>query len=97
VHLFLDPANLILSVVGLGLLVLKVYAFIDCLRRPAAAFVAYGKLTKPAWLAITGAAALFQLLFGGALGLFSIVGTVAAIVYLVDVKPAVSGTSNPWS
>lgn len=96
-HLFFDPAAVLLSVIGLGLLVLKVYAFVDCLRRPEGAFVAYGKLTKPAWLAITGIAALTQLVFGGAIGLFSIAGTVAAIVYLVDVKPAVTGTSNPWS
>ena len=97
VHLLFNPANLLLSVLGLGLLVLKVYAFVDCLRRPEAAFVAFGKLTRPAWLAITGIAALVQLLLGGVIGLLSIVGTVAAIVYLVDVKPAVSGTSNPWN
>jgi hypothetical protein len=95
VNLF-DPANLLLSVIGLGLLVMKVYAFIDCVRRPESAFVAHGKLTKPAWLAITGIAALLQYFFGGVLGLFSIIGTVAAIVYLVDVKPAVSGSARPW-
>lgn len=96
-HFLFDPAHLLLSVIGLGLLVLKVYAFIDCVRRPEGAFVAHGKLTKPAWMAITGIAALTQLVFGGVLGLFAIVGAVAAIVYLVDVKPAVSGSSNPWN
>jgi hypothetical protein len=96
VHLFWNPANLLLSTLALGLLVLKVYAFVDCLRRPEAAFVAHGKLTKPAWLAITGIAALLQLAFGGVLGLLPALGAVAAIVYLVDVRPAVSGTSNPW-
>jgi hypothetical protein len=95
VNLF-APANLLLSVLGLGLLVLKVYAFVDCLRHPESAFVAHGKLTKPAWLAITGIAALLQFFFGGVISLFSIVGTVAAIVYLVDVKPAVSGSARPW-
>lgn len=91
-----DPANLLLSVIALGLLVLKVYAFVDCVRRPAGAFVAHGKLTKQGWLAITGIAALLQIFLGGVIGLFSLVGTVAAIVYLVDVRPAVSGSANPW-
>ena len=94
---YLHPANLLLFVIGIGLLVLKIYAFVDCLRRPEGSCVAFGKLTKPAWLAITGISALLQLIFGGAIGLLSIAGTVATIVYLVDVKPAVSGTSNPWN
>ena len=83
------PSGLLLTALFLGLLVLKAYAFADCLRRPAGAFVAYGKLSKPAWLAITAASVLLQL-FSGPLGLLSIVGTVASIVYLVDVKPAVT-------
>ena len=93
-HPPLNPGDLLLWIVGLGLLVLKGYAFVDCLRRGDAAFPAHGKLTKPAWLAITGFSALFQLLFGGVLNLPSILGTVAAIVYVVDVKPAVSGSNN---
>lgn len=93
-HPPLNPGDLLLWAVGLGLLVLKVYAFVDCLRQPDAAFPAHGKLTKPIWLAITGFAALFQLAFGGALGLLPIIGTVAAIVYFADVKPAVSGSNN---
>ncbi len=91
-NLFSDASHLLLSAVSLVLLSLKAYAFVDCLRHPAPAFVAFGKLTKPAWLAITGVATVLQLLFGNPIGLFSIVGTIAAIVYLVDVKPAVAGT-----
>jgi hypothetical protein len=93
-HPPLNPGDLLLWVVGLGLLILKVYAFVDCLRQQDAAFPAHGKLTKPVWLAITGIAALLQLAIGGTLGLLPIIGTVAAIVYFVDVKPAVSGSNN---
>lgn len=85
-----SPANALLSALFLGLLVLKAYAFIDCVRRPAGAFVAYGKLTKPIWLAITAASAVLQLLFPSPLGLLTLVGTIASVVYLVDVKPAVT-------
>jgi hypothetical protein len=97
VDLLLDPSNLLLTVLSVGLLVLKVWALVDCAQRPAAAFEIHGKLTKQYWLLILGATVLLALLFPSVLGIFSLVGTVAAIVYLVDVKPAVSGQSNPWA
>ena len=37
-----------------GTLALVAWAFVDSLVRPAVAYVAAGKLTKPAWAAITG-------------------------------------------
>ena len=82
-----DPSTLLLLVLGLGALALKVWALVDAAVRPQAAFVAAGKLTKIAWVAILAAAVLL----GGAnvMGLFGLLGTVAAIVYLVDVRPAV--------
>ena len=66
------------------------WALIDAVTRPSAAFVAAGKQTKPIWLGILGVAAALTLT-GNApvLGLFGIVVAVATIVYLVDVRPAV--------
>jgi hypothetical protein len=86
----LHPANLIMAALGLGLLVLKVWALVDCVTRQEAAFALHNKLTKTAWLAILAVAAACELFFGS-LSIFGIAGTVAAIVYLVDVRPAVSG------
>lgn len=86
--LFFHPAFALMSLVSLGLFVLKAYALVDCAMRPAAAFEAQGKLKKVIWLGILVLAVLF-----GGLGLLGIAGTVAAIVYLVDVKPAVTGKS----
>ena len=88
-HVF--ASSLLLTVLNLGLLVLAGFAFVDCLRQPAAAFPAAGKLTKPAWLGITGVATALCLVGVGVLGLLGAVVAVAAIVYLVDVRPAVSG------
>lgn len=90
-----DPANLLLSLVGLAALAVKVWALVDCLTRPAAAFPVAGKLTKVAWVAILVIAALT---FAAVLGILGIAGLVAAIVYLVDVRPAVRGVrpGGPW-
>ncbi len=91
-----DTSNLLLLVLGLGALALKVWALIDAITRPTAAFPAAGKLTKVGWVAILAVAVLL----GGAdvMGLFGLLGLIAAIVYLVDVRPAVREIrpGGPW-
>jgi hypothetical protein len=77
---------------------LTVWAFVDALVRPAAGFVATGKLTKPAWLAITGLAAVILFLTKNPIALLGLPAVIAAVVYLVDVRPAVRGLrrGNSW-
>ena len=82
--------GIVYTVVLYGTLVLALWAFVDAVIRPAAAFVAAGKLTKPGWMAITGIAAMV-LYFRGPLDFFGLPAVVAAVVYLVDVRPAVRG------
>lgn len=93
-----SPADLLMVGIYYALIAVKLWALADAAIRPAPAFVAVGKLTKPIWLGILAAALLFGLL--GAFNLLGLVGTVAAIVYLVDVRPAVrelrGGGSGPW-
>lgn len=89
--------NLSLSLLWLvktACLVAAVWALIDCAVRPTQTFVAAGKLTKPAWLAITAGAAVLILLFPP-LHVLSLAAIVASIVYLVDVRPAVRGVQGP--
>lgn len=100
----------VLNVILLALLAFKVFAFVDAAIRPAAAYPAAGKLTKVAWLLFLGIAAFFDLLWGSVTSILTILGTVAAIVYVVDVRPALrqisprnrknSGSQNgpygPW-
>ena len=90
---------------GLVLLVLYVlaqgltlWAFVDALVRPAPGFVAAGKLTKPAWAAITGLAALIIFWQQSPMTFLGLPAIIAAIVYLVDVRPAVRGLrrGNSW-
>ena len=82
--------SIVYAVVLYGTLALAVWAFADAIIRPAAGFVAAGKLTKPGWLAITGIAALV-LWWRGPLDFFGLPAVIAAVVYLVDVRPAVRG------
>ena len=89
VTLLFHPALALQALIGFGLFILKIWALVDCATRPAQAFELHGKLTKVAWVVILVIAVLF-----GGLGLLGLAGTVAAIVYLVDVRPAVSGRSS---
>ncbi|MCV2393195.1 DUF2516 family protein [Actinotalea sp. M2MS4P-6] len=78
----------------LGVFVACVAALVDLLRRPAEAFPRAGKRTKGFWGAILGVATAVSFVaipppVGiGQLGFLAIIGVVAAIVYFVDVRPA---------
>ena len=75
------------AVVSLGMFVAQAVAFVDALSHPKEAYVAGDKLTKQAWCLILGLALVAHMLFWSPLSLFNLVGIVAAIVYLVDVRP----------
>ena len=84
-------ANVMLVVVFV-LLSVKIFAFVNALLYSAASYEAAGKLTKPAWTIILGLGAALQLLLGN--GILNIVFTIAAFVYLADVRPALAGLSR---
>ncbi|HEU0127197.1 MAG TPA: DUF2516 family protein [Pseudonocardiaceae bacterium] len=69
-----------------------IFSFVHAALQRADAYPAADKLTKPAWLGITGGAAALLLLNVTVAGtlLFYLIGLVAVLVYLVDVKPAVT-------
>ena len=78
-------------VVAFVLLVVKIFAFVNSLMHSNQEYEAAGKLTKTAWSLILGLGVVVQLLLGGPLGLLNIVFTIAAFVYLADVRPAIAG------
>jgi hypothetical protein len=80
--------NLLLLVITLFTFVIKAFAFGDAALRPANAYLAAGKLDKVKWSAITGAAFVVALLPLSPLHFLNIIGDVAALVYLLDVRPA---------
>ncbi len=105
----LTPLFWFFEVLMLAALVVEAWAFIDAVRRPAGAFTAAGKQTKPLWLLILGVAAVLGLAsLAYRLSLVSIlpiVAFVAAAIYMVNVRPKVrefkgggtsSGPYGPW-
>ncbi|HEY0400497.1 MAG: uncharacterized protein JWQ37_3334 [Blastococcus sp.] len=92
--------GLLLLALYVGAQALTLWAFVDALVRPAAGFVAAGKLTKPGWAAITGLAALVIFWQQNPMTFLGLPAVIAAIVYLVDVRPAVRGLrrggNNTW-
>ena len=89
--------DLVFFVLYWSVLALTVWAFVDALIRPASGFVAAGKLTKPGWAAITGLAVLI-IFWQGPMSFLGLPAVIAAVVYLVDVRPAVRGLrrGNSW-
>jgi hypothetical protein len=89
----------LLNALRYGTIALAAWALVDALMRPATAYVAASKLTKPAWGAITGLALVLAYLTAP-LTFFWLPAVIAAVVYLVDVRPAVRGLqrggNNPW-
>ncbi|HEV2343426.1 MAG TPA: DUF2516 family protein [Actinocrinis sp.] len=78
----------VFKVILLALLIFEIFAFVDAVIRPASAYEAAGKLIKVVWLLFLGIAAFYDFLWGGVTSILTILGTVAAIVYVVDVRPA---------
>jgi hypothetical protein len=87
----------VLTALYYGALALTLWAFVDALIRPAPGFVAAGKLTKPGWAAIPGIAAVVVYQFTP-MSFLGLPAVIAAVVYLVDVRPAVRGLrrGNGW-
>src|ERR1700742_4287057 len=82
-ELLLGPLNGALFIVNLVAKLVVLAALVDVLIRRDAAFVVAGKQTKIFWILVL------------VLGLFiSLVGLIAAIVYFVDVRPAVRTASG---
>jgi len=68
------------------LLVVKGFALGDAVIRKDEFFVAADKQNKVFWLLLLGIFLLLHVIFRESV-LFNMIGTVAAIVYLVDVRP----------
>ncbi|WUK12995.1 DUF2516 family protein [Kitasatospora sp. NBC_00374] len=69
----------------------KLFALVDAATRREDAYRAAGKKTKPFWLVVLGLSLGLDLLLGANVitGFLTLIGLVASIVYMVDVRPAI--------
>jgi hypothetical protein len=74
----------VLWVVLLGV---KVFALADAIIRKDALFVAADKQNKAFWLVLLGVFLLLHIVIRGPLHILNLIGTIAAFVYLADVRP----------
>ncbi len=83
-----------MALLTLALFALQAWAFVDALTRNPASFVAADKLTKPAWLIILGVALGAHMLIWNPVSFLNLIGAVAAIVYVVDARPALRAVTG---
>jgi hypothetical protein len=82
-------------VIEIALLAVKIFAFVTALRFSDESYRAAGKMTKAAWTIILGLGVVTQVVLSGSpLNLINLALTVAALVYLADVKPALSSLTR---
>ena len=80
-------------IVVFALLAVKIFAFGSSLLYSSAAYEAAGKLTKPAWCIILGLGVALSFIKVGGM-LLILASTIAAFVYLFDVRPALAGLTR---
>ncbi|MCF2526888.1 DUF2516 family protein [Yinghuangia soli] len=79
---------------AMGLMLFKAFCLVDALTRREDAYRAADKQKKAFWVAILAVATVWDVFFANLLGILSIVGLIAAIVYMVDVRPALKQVGN---
>ncbi|MFL6240136.1 MAG: DUF2516 family protein [Actinomycetes bacterium] len=90
------PLHGIFLIISLALLLVELVAVVDACIRPGRLYPAAGKQTKVFWVVILILAIIFR-----GIGILGLAGLVAAIVYLVDVRPALReiggrGSQGGW-
>jgi hypothetical protein len=91
------PLTIFFGLLLVAAFVVELWAFVDAVRRPAAAFTAAGKQTKQIWLLILGVASVLGLafaLYGGITSILAVAAFVAGAIYHVDVRPKVKEFHN---
>ena len=89
-----DVQNTVMLVITLALFAVKAFAFVDAVTRTPANFAAADKQTKQFWLIVLGLALVANMLFWQPIGILNLLGTVAALVYLADARPAMQSMTG---
>jgi hypothetical protein len=107
----LTPLYWFFWALAVAALIIEIWAFVDAVRRPSAAFPAAGKQTKRLWLIILGVALVIGIYSatlggGGIVNILPLAAFVGAAIYMTDVRPKVremgsggssrQGPYGPW-
>jgi hypothetical protein len=96
----MTPLEYFFEALAIAAFVVEAMAFVDAIRRPAGAYVAAGKQTKPLWLIILGVATVVGLGYASyvrgasVIQILPVAAFVAAAVYLTDVRPKVKQSGS---
>lgn len=83
--LFAVQSNIML-LLTIVLFVVKAFALVDCVSRAPSTFDVFNTWPKRTWLIVLGLALAVHVFFWAPLGLLNLAGTVAALVYLAQVR-----------
>lgn len=83
--MFEAQANLML-LLSVVLFAVKAFALVDCVLRDTGRFAVADSLPKNTWLVILGLTVLAHAVFWNPLSLLNLAGTVAALVYLAQLR-----------
>ncbi|WP_084468829.1 DUF2516 family protein [Nocardiopsis trehalosi] len=86
---------LVYQIIYIAIFVTSLFALIEALRTPAPAYEAMDKQTKKLWVILLGVGTLISLLavVSGS-GMLTFLALIAALVFIVDVRPAVRGAGR---
>ena len=85
--LFALPGLIMLSI-SLVMFVVQAFAFIDATRHRPDAYPAIDRGSKTGWLIGLGLGVVAHMLFWHPLSILNLVGIVAALIYVLDVRPS---------
>jgi hypothetical protein len=79
--------GLILTAVSLVMFAIQGFAFVDATRHRADAYPAIDRGNKTGWLIGLGLGVVAHMVFWHPLSILNLVGIVAALIYVLDVRP----------
>jgi hypothetical protein len=94
VQIVFEFREIVLLTAAVALFAIEAWAFVDAISRRPEVFVAADKQTKAMWMVILGVALGAHMLIWDPISILNIVGAIASLVYLVDVRPAVRSLSR---
>jgi hypothetical protein len=80
----------VMMILSIALFVAKGFALVDCVSRRPSQLDSLDTLPKQTWLIILGLSLVAHLVFWYPLSILNLVGTVAALVYLAQVRGSVN-------